>query len=266
MKSIIKSGGMDSFGLRRAQMVALLDKILSKSGKKEDPAQLRLFLAPVDESVPDIEEWPLLQILSFEKSLLGIYLTGHPLDSYSRLVNCLQRERIVRLWEHPRQGDVMICGVVEKVKNITTRRKGERMAILKLEDETGSIETFVFPRLFEECAFCLREKTVLVIKGKVESKDKVPKILASQVIPVEHVTDYIKSANISLDNNGISLNNLKSVFLSHKGETPVFFSFKNSKLEGVKVKTGSKFCIALNEKALKDIGEAVGVENLSLTL
>lgn len=266
VESLIKSGAMDSFGLRRAQMVALLDKILSKSGKKEDPAQLRLFLAPVDESVPDIEEWPLLQILSFEKSLLGIYLTGHPLDSYSRLVNCLQRERIVRLWEHPRQGDVMICGVVEKVKNITTRRKGERMAILKVEDETGSIETFVFPRLFEECAFHLREKTVLVIKGKVESKDKVPKILASQVIPVEHVTDYIKSANISLDNNGISLNNLKSVFLSHKGETPVFFSFKNSKLEGVKVKTGSKFCIALNEKALKDIGEAVGVGNLSLTL
>jgi len=160
----------------------------------------------------------------------------------------------------------MICGVVEKVKNITTRRKGERMAILKLEDETASIEAFVFPRLFDECAFYLREKTVLVIKGKVEAKDKVPKILVSQVIPVEKVTDYIKSVNVSLENNGISLNNLKSLFLNHKGQTPVFFSFKNSKLKGVKIKTGSKFCIALNEKALKEIGTAVGEGNLSLTL
>ena len=266
VESLIKSGAMDSFNLRRAQMVALLDKILNKSAKKEDPSQLRLFSDPVDESVPDVQEWPLLQILNFEKALLGIYLTGHPLSSYSSLVNHLQREKIIRFWEHPRQGDIMICGVVEKVKNITTRRKGQRMAILKLEDETASIEVFIFPRLFEECAFYLRESAVLVIRGKVEAKDEVPKILASQVIPVEKVSEHIKSANISLENNGISLNNLKSVFLNHKGETPVFFSFKDSKLKGVKVKTGSKFCIALNEKALNEIGAAVGEGNLSLTL
>ncbi|NQT28694.1 MAG: hypothetical protein HQ570_03765, partial [Candidatus Omnitrophica bacterium] len=266
VESLIKSGAMDSFNLRRAQMVAILDKILNKNAKKEDPSQLRLFSAPVDESIPDIEEWPLLQILNFEKSLLGIYLTGHPLSSYSSLVNYLQREKIIRLWEHSRQGDVMICGIVEKVKNITTRRKGQRMAILKLEDETGSIEVFVFPRLFEECAFYLRETAILVIKGKVETKDEVPKVLASQVIPVEKVSDYIKGVNISLENNGISLNNLKSVFLNHKGQTPVYFSFKDSKLKGVKVKTGSKFCIALDEKGLKEIGTAVGEENLSLTL
>ena len=266
VESLIKSGAMDSFNLRRAQMVAILDKILNKSVKKEDPSQLRLFSPPVDESIPDIEEWPILQILNFEKSLLGIYLTGHPLSSYSNLVNYLQRERIIRLWEHHQGGDVMICGVVEKVKNITTRRKGQRMAILKLEDETASIEVFIFPRLFDECAFYLREATVLVIRGKVEAKDEVPKVLASQVIPVEKVSDYIKSANISLENNGISLNNLKSVFFNHKGQTPVFFSFKDSKLKGVKIKTGSKFCIALNEKALNEIGSAVGEGNLSLTL
>lgn len=266
VESLIKSGALDSFNLRRAQMAAVLDKILNKNVKKEDPSQLRLFLTPVDESVPDIEEWPLLQILSFEKALLGIYLTGHPLSSYSNLVNHLQREKIIRLWEHPRGRDVMICGVVEKIKNITTRRKGQRMAILKLEDETASIEAFIFPRLFEECSLYLRESTILVVKGRIEAKDKIPKILVSQVIPVEKVADYIKSANISLVNNGISLNNLKSVFLNHKGETPVFFSFKDAKLQGVKIKSGSKFCIALNEKALKEIATAVGEGNLSLTL
>ena len=266
VESLIKSGAMDSFNLRRAQMMVLLDKILNKGTKQEDPSQLRLFSAPQDESVPDIEEWPLLQILNFEKSLLGIYLTGHPISAFSGLVNYLSRKRIVRLWERLRQEDVIVCGVVEKVKNIITRRKGERMAILKLEDETGNIEVFIFPRLFNECALYLREKAVVVLKGKVEAKDAIPKILASQVIPIEKVADYIKSANISLKDNGISLSRLKNIFLNHKGDTPVFFSFKDSKLKGVKVKTGSKFYISLNDKALTEIGSAVGEGNLSLTL
>jgi len=227
---------------------------------------LRLFSTPVDESVPDIEEWPILQILNFEKSLLGIYLTGHPLKSYSNLVNSLKREKVINLWEHPYQREVMICAVVEKIKNVTTRRKSERMAILKLEDETASIEAFIFPRLYAECSFFLQEQTILVVKGKVEAKDKTPKILISQIIPVEKIIEYIKGVDIHLEDNSISLKNLKSVFLQHKGQTPVFFSFKNSKLKGVKIKSGSKFCIALDEKALGEIKTAVGEGNLFLTL
>ena len=266
VESLIKSGAMDSFNLRRAQMMTLLDRILNKGTRREDPSQLRLFSVFQDESVPDVEEWPLLQILSFEKSLLGIYLTGHPLAIYSGVVKYFARERIARFWEHPRQGEVMICGVVEKVKNLITRRKGERMAILKLEDETGSIEAFIFPRLFSECASLLRETAIVILKGKVETKDKIPKMLASQVIPIEKVTEHIKSVNISLENNGISLSNLKSIFLNYKGDVPVFFSFKDSKLKGVKVKTGSNFCITLSDKALETINSAVGEGNLSLTL
>ena len=266
IESLIKTGAMDSFKLRRSQMMAILDKILSKNVKKEDPSQLRLFSTPVDESVPDIEEWPILQILNFEKSLLGIYLTGHPLKSYSNLVNSLKREKVINLWERPYQREVMICAVVEKIKNVTTRRKSERMAILKLEDETASIEAFIFPRLYAECSFLLQEQTILVVKGKVEAKDKTPKILISQIIPVEKIIEYIKGVDIHLEDNSISLKNLKSVFLQHKGQTPVFFSFKNSKLKGVKIKSGSKFCIALNEKALGEIKTAVGEGNLFLTL
>jgi len=266
IESLIKTGAMDSFDLKRSQMIAILDKILNKNTKKEDPSQLRLFTTPVDESVPDIEEWPLLQILNFEKSLLGIYLTGHPLKTYSNLVDALKREKILDLWEHPRQREVMVCAVVEKIKNVTTRRKGEQMAILKLEDETASIEAFVFPRLYAECSFFLQEQTILVIKGKVESKDKTPKILISQVIPVEKIIEHIKGVDIFLEDSSISLKNLKSIFSNHKGQTPVFFSFKNSKLQGVKIKSGSKFCIALDEKALDEIGTAVGKVNLSLTL
>ncbi|MBN3039678.1 MAG: DNA polymerase III subunit alpha [Candidatus Omnitrophica bacterium] len=267
MESLIKSGAMDSFNLKRAQMIAVLDKLLNKSAKKIDTAQMTLFAPPPpDESVPDIDEWPLLQILAFEKSLLGIYLTSHPLYCYSSIIKYLARQKISSLYEQSRSQEVTICGVLEKVKFITTRRKKERMAIIKIEDETSSIEAFIFPRLYEESALYLREKGVILLRGQVEAKDKIPKILASEIIPIDKVMASVKRAVISVEGKSLPLDRLKKVFISNKGATPVFFSFKDSKLQGVKVKTDNNFHIALNDKALDDIGSLVGEENVILTL
>ncbi len=267
IESLIKSGAMDSFGLKRAQMVALLDRLLSRSGRKEDASQLMLFEPSKDESVPDIEEWPLPQILNFEKSLLGIYLTGHPLFTYSKIINYLNRDKIAAFYEMPKfKKEVIVCGVVEKVRLITTRRKGERMAIIKIEDETSSVEAFIFPRLFDEAGIYLREKAVIVLKGQVEAKERVPKILAAKIIPMNKIAASITAVNISVQDNGLPLNRLKDVFVKNKGDTPVFFSFKNSKLKGVKVKTGDTLKISSSEETLGEVGAIVGRENLTLSL
>jgi len=266
IESLIKSGAMDSFGLKRAQMVAILDKILSKGSKKKDASQLMLFSTSIEEKVPEIEEWPIQQILNFEKSLLGIYLTSHPLSSHSKIVNYLKRDKIGSFYEHPRSGDVTICAVIEKVKIVTTRRKGERMAILKLEDETANIEVFVFPRLFEETAFFLREKSIVVLKGQLESKDKIPKILASMVMPVEKLPENIKGVNIFIEKNNIALDRLKELFINNQGTIPVIFSFKGDRFQGVKIRTANKFCMGVNDEVLAAVGDLVGDLNLSLTL
>lgn len=264
IESLIKSGAMDSFGLKRAQMMTILDRLLNRGSKKRDTSQLVFFSDQVEESVPDIEEWPLPQLLNFEKSLLGIYLTSHPLNIYSKLINYLEREKISSFYESQKDEEVTICGVVEKIKIITTRKKGERMAILKIEDETASVEVFVFPRLFSETSLYFREKTVLVLKGKIEPKDKIPKILASKIIPVDKISDNIKAVNIFIESNRLPLNRLKNIFVSNKGSIPVFFSFKNSKFEGIRIRTADKFCIGVNEETLKEISSVVGEGNVSL--
>ncbi|MCF7908836.1 MAG: DNA polymerase III subunit alpha [Candidatus Omnitrophica bacterium] len=265
-ESLVKVGAMDSFGLKRAQMVALLDRLLEKGGKKRDASQLMLFEMPKDETIPDVEEWPISQILNFEKSLLGIYLTGHPLRSYSDVINYVKRERISSLYERPMRQEVIVCGVIEKLRLITTRKKGQRMAILKIEDETGSIEVFVFPRLFEEAGMYLREKIVITLKGQVESKERVPKILASKIIPVDKLVDSIKQMNIFIEGNGLPLDKLKKVFTDNKGDVPILFSFKDPRFGGVKVKTANSFSITVNEQALKEVSSVVGSDNLSLVL
>ncbi len=266
MESLIKSGAMDSFKLRRAQMMALLERLLDKSGRKKDTSQLMLFETARDETVPEVEEWPLAQILNFEKALLGIYLTAHPLRSFSEVVNYLRRERISALYEHPAREEVTVCGVIEKARVITTRKKGQRMAILKIEDETASIEVFVFPRLFEEAGLYLREKAVITLKGKVEAKERVPKILAAKIIPLEKLVESIKQMNIFIEGKSLPLEKLKAVFTSNKGSTPILFSFKDPKFNGVKVKTADSFSINISEQSLRQVGELVGEGNLSLVL
>ncbi|MDD4182895.1 MAG: DNA polymerase III subunit alpha [Candidatus Omnitrophica bacterium] len=267
LESLIKSGAMDSFKLKRAQMAAMLDKILAKTTKKEDPSQLLLFVAPKrQEAIPDVEEWPLLQILSFEKALLGIYVTSHPLYSYENTVKHLNREEIISLYEQDSREEVIICGIVEKARIITTKRSGERMAILKIEDETSTVEVFVFPKLFAEASMDIKEKSIIVIKGKLESKERVPKILAAKIIPIERIFENIKGLNIAINQEKFPLANLRTIFLNNRGTTPVVFAFRNSKLNGVKIKTANQFCLKLTENALKEISALIGAENLSLSL
>lgn len=265
LESLIKSGAMDSFGLRRAQMVALLDRIAGKN-KKKDTRQLSFFSStPHQENIPEIEEWPLPQILNFEKSLLGIYLSGHPLHACSDIIKYISRYKISLFYENPKGGDVSICGVVETIRIIMTKRSNERMAFIKIEDETASMEVIVFPRLFEEASALLKSKSVLMIKGKLEFKEKVPKILASEIIAVEQVYSKIKEVKIFIDKNKFPMGQLKNVFSSNRGNVPVFFVFKKDKFQGMSIKTANQLSLNINKEVLGQISSLVGEENLSLT-
>ncbi|MDD5584401.1 MAG: DNA polymerase III subunit alpha, partial [Candidatus Omnitrophica bacterium] len=267
IESLIKSGAMDTFKLRRAQMMAILDDILSRGTSKRDASQLFLFAAPKNETVPDVEEWPLAQILNFEKSLLGMYITSHPLHEYSTLIKHVGREEIASFYEEgEKHSEVLICGVLEKVKVITTRKSGDRMAITRIEDDTAAVDVFVFPRLFEECNSFLKEKAVVLLKGKLESKEKVPKILASKIIPMENLIENIKQVNILIEKNKFPLDKIKDIFVKSRGKIPVIFTVKNSKMQGIKIKTANDFFLNPSNAVLQQLDSLVGEENLSLTV
>ncbi|MDD5071004.1 MAG: DNA polymerase III subunit alpha, partial [Candidatus Omnitrophica bacterium] len=266
VESLIKSGAMDSFGLKRSQMLAISDSLISKNTKKRDVNQLMLFESTNEIPIPDLEELPLIDILTYEKALLGIYLTSHPLNTFSGIVKYLSRRQISSLYDDARGGDVVICGVIEKTKFLTTRRKNQRMAILKLEDETASVEVVVFPRLFEEKGFIVKEKSVILLKGKAETKEKMPKVLAEDIIPMENVLSQVKEVNLSIYKEQGGLNKLRDIFSASKGLVPVCFTLKDSKLSGIKIKTGENYSLTLNPDVLAAIGAIVGGENLSLKL
>lgn len=268
IESLIKSGAMDSLGLKRSQMMLLLDKLLARQARnKKNTSQLTLFSEKEEqERVPEVEEWPLMQILSFEKSLLGVYLSGHPLYCYSQTIKFLKRELISSLNENTKTREVLVCGVIENIKLITTRRRNERMAIIQVEDETANVEVFVFPRLFAETQLFLAKKKIIVLRGKVEAKDKVPKILASDLFPIDNLQEKIREVNIKVDRKNMPLEKLKKIVVKNQGDKPVFFSFRDDRMGSTKVKVGDKFRISLEPSALGKISSLVGEANLSLTL
>jgi len=267
VESLIKCGAMDSFGFKRAAMAASLDKLLEKSNKKEDASQLLLFevVTKKEPAMPEVEEWPTSQILEFEKALLGIYITTHPLCSYANSLKYLSRNKINTFYDdEPKSQDVLVCGVLDKVKMMTTK-KGDRMAVVKIEDETGSIEALVFPKLFAAESARLIEKSIVVMKGRLEAKDSMQKLLASTFSPIESFYNNIERVEITIDQGKTPVGKLKNFFFDNKGATPVIFKLKGGKFEGVRIKTAQDYALALNEANLTKISEMVGEENLAIT-
>ncbi len=268
IESLIKSGALDSLGLRRSQMMLLLDKLLARQArKKKNASQLTLFSdEKKEEEVPDVADWPLMEILNFEKELLGVYLSGHPLYCYSDLVKFIKRKKISLLNEEAKSQNVMICGVIEKIKYITTRRKNERMAIIRVEDETAGVEVFVFPRTFADTQLFLAKKKIIIVRGRVEAKDRVPKILASDLFPIDQLKQKIREINIIVDRKSFPLKELKKIVVENRGDKPVLFSFPSERLGSSKIKVGENFRISLAPNVLDQISSLVGKTNLSLTL
>ncbi len=262
VESLIKSGALDSLGLKRAQMMALLDKVLDK---KMQVSQNQLFLFSSLPKVPQIEEWPRKDLLRFEKELLGLYVSAHPLSSYRNLASYLKVKKIASLYEEREEKDVRILGVVEKVKITLTRREKEKMAIVKVEDESGGIEVFVFPSLFQECSLSLKEIKIIFIEGRLTIKEEIPKIIASRIIEVERIWQGVKALNITLYPSA-DIKKLKKIFSAYRGSTPVIFTLKRKNNHHLKIKTSQNFYLKVDDRLLKELASIIGESNLSLTL
>lgn len=269
IESLIRSGAMDSLGLKRSQMTILLDKILERVSKKSkvDVNQLSLFeTKPKREKIPEVEEWPIQQILGFEKKLLGIYISGHPLNDHKQIIDLLKVRPIEELNQATYQHEVTVVGVIEKIKRTTTRKRNERMAIVKIADQTAEIEVIIFPRTFEECALVLNESKIVVVKGTLQVKESEPKIIAESVVAFDKVLSKVKKMTIYVDKNQLDLKSLKSLFSSNKGDTPVYFVLKNSRFKGVAIKTAQNLHLGLTETLIERMRDTIGEANFSLTL
>jgi len=196
LESLIKAGAMDAFG-KRAAMLSALDKIRAKSAleqKKKASGQMGIFdnqksgeeMALVKDELPEMEEFSHQELLSLEKDLLGFYLTKHPL---SAVLPLLSRQRTHQLYEI-NQGNltgrkIKIGGIVNKVRIILTRDGSSEMAFVTLEDETGSQEVIVFPRVFAQTRALWVKDRVVLAKARTEPREEDLSIIVESASLVE---------------------------------------------------------------------------------
>jgi DNA polymerase-3 subunit alpha len=186
LESLIKAGAMDEFG-KRAAMLASLAKIMEESHqeqKRKSQGQTSLFDSEgtkAEESLADVDEFSREEILSFERELLGFYLTEHPLRP---VISSLADKINFKISELPDQSGgtmVKIGGVITQVKKILTRQGNSEMAFIKIEDLTGTIEVIVFPKLYSQTKYIWVKDRVVIVWGKLDFKEDRPTILVEKV-------------------------------------------------------------------------------------
>jgi len=273
-ESLIKCGAFSSFNLKRSQLMSILDKTLDAANKlhKDKAAGQLSFLNDLGNengfdstfiNIPDIEEWPENEILTYEKQYLGFYITGHPLAQYSKLLKFFSKLPVSQLKEGTDGAEIYIAGVIANIRKTITKKKGERMAILRLEDLTGQTDVLVFPKAYTKSSEAIITDAIVVVKGRLNLKEDTPKIIADDIMPIQEARKKFTSAiEINLNTAGLeedTLKSLKEALAVHPGRTPVYLNFtepsgKKQKMllnEDIKVRAEE----ALIEKLEKIVGQ-----------
>ncbi len=186
LESLAKAGALDSLREDRSTLLANMDEALdyARSLHKDGSSQDSLFGLMDDQtSVPTLRlkhAEPIEQstMLVWEKELLGLYVSGHPLDRFREKLT--SEKGAPHTIAHAREAQdgalVFAAGLIEEVRDVTTK-KGEHMAFLKLADFTGSIEAVVFPRIYIEHKLLLTSESCIAVRGRLSLRNNEPSIV-----------------------------------------------------------------------------------------
>ncbi len=190
LESLIKCGALDSLSADiggRGTLLGSIEAMLAFHREATATApQDSLFgslIAPPPLVLPEGEPTSLIDKLVWEKELLGIYVSGHPLDAHEAITR-KARISIADIKEAPRAGMLVILPVLVSVVRSILTKSGEKMAFLTIADTSESIEAVVFPKLFKEHAALITPDTCLLIKGKVSIRNGEPSIAIEELKPL----------------------------------------------------------------------------------
>ena len=197
VENLIRCGAMDCFGYHRSELIGayegMMDAIAS-SRKRNLEGQMGLFSmldtdqGPGKMEIPRRPEYARAELMSMEKETTGIYLSGHPMDDYRRLLKNTHVVPIAELMreDRPYADDqiVSVAGIIQVVKTKTTRNNS-MMAYVTLEDDTASIEMLVFSNVIGQYGGYIRENSAVVVTGRLSLRDdKEPQIIVNRARPI----------------------------------------------------------------------------------
>jgi len=234
LEALIKSGAFDSTGYTRRQLMYFIEETpllegASRRQRDRDAGQVSMFdMFADDESsgfaddvpAPDGVEWPKRQKLAFEKEIMKIYVSEHPLTPYEDAIARMTKYQIGDLMDNTTEiKSAVFVGMVSNVVNKLTKR-GTRMATFTLEDTTGSIECITFK--FDEVADSIVEDAIVTIKGKFEHSDRGNQIIVYEAETLELSEEAARPVQFELhvpssDFNQARVQRLNNILAAYPG-------------------------------------------------
>ncbi len=267
VENLIKCGAFDSFGLKRAVLLNVYERVLDDAADRAKnimPGQMNMFDMVSDspkgaDDFDDCEELPKKELLSMEKECIGMYVSGHPLDSCAEAVRATSTASVIEITENEKDifnigTQVAISGIITKVRNQLTK-KGEMMRYIELEDLSGSIEVLIFPGQLRRFDALAQTDKIVTVTGNLDMADDAPpKLRLEDIRPLDVTARKPARLYLRLDSRDAErMDAMKKILGGAEGDIDVIIKYEDT---GQVVKAPRSMRVSKNdgrEEALKTL-------------
>ncbi|WP_353095404.1 DNA polymerase III subunit alpha [Tissierella praeacuta] len=281
VESLIKCGAMDSLGGNRAQLLSIFEKTIDgihADRKRNIEGQFSIF-DTIDENIskdhlPDLKEFPQNVLLTMEKDMVGIYISGHPLEPYKSEIERISTTTTFDLINNdeeisgdltgPKDGErVVIGGIIVEKKNMITKNNN-MMAFITLEDLYGTVECIVFPTTFERYNKSLKEDGLIVIEGKISTSEvEEPKIIVEKISELNMYKKGKLYLKIGRNSPTDTFDRIKNILKKYGGESPVYVYLEKEKK--IVIADRSLWIDINDQKVIIELKDLLGEESVKIS-
>jgi DNA polymerase-3 subunit alpha len=265
IESMIKAGAFDSMGHSRRGLIEVCHQIVDTTldrRRAEEAGQYSLF-GGGDSEVTDVprdvadHEWDKKVRLAFEKEMLGLYISDHPLLGIDKMLAQMTDTPIPGLWDRDDRSQATIAGVIGSINRRYTR-KGDPMVYFSVEDLQGSVEAVAFPKTVAEHGPMIREDAIVVMRGRVDHRGDDVKFIVQSITEPEMTEDLTVRVRVSASRLSTSVvENLKLVLTNHPGSAPVFIHMTSDGGEKV-LRVGAEHNVEPRSALFAELRELLG--------
>lgn len=291
IENLIKAGALDSFGLNRRQMIMTYAQFVDdiQKSKKDDEknniqGQLSLFdmdskgrekeqemnRTMAEKKIPDVAEFDKKDLLQAEKEVLGIYVSGHPLEDYIEDMKAICTAKAVDFVLDPESNttevkdntSAIVGGMIVEMKT-NTMKNGNLMAFLTIEDLTGTVEIVVFSRSFERYRNLLELDKKIYISGRVSTREeKNASLIADEIISFDDRASEMELIFQDMEQYQNMKDLLFSIPEADGGKDTIIL---NVKAEGKRGPIRGSYDLSMDSESIEELKRKLGEENVRIS-
>ncbi len=265
LESMIKAGAFDAMGYSRKALLLAFEEIVEVIGNRrrnEEAGQFSLFgseettTAGVNWDIGE-HEWPKEIKLGFEKEMLGLYISDHPLLAVASSLKAAGAVSIPTLLEMSEGSSVVIGGIITSVNRKYTK-KGDLMMFCQIEDLEGTIEVACFTRTVAEYGQLINEDNIVLLKGRIQHRGDDVTIAVREVVQPRIVDENIVRLTLPADRMSADLvNRMKGVLGNHPGSASVHLEMRSGNSHKV-IKLSDEFRVEPRSALFAELSELLG--------